>query len=263
MQNVPPEWHDLSLTFGEARLHAEVGLAPWLSADLQWSLRLVHVGFQLEDANHTPIAPPFGEELHHRTETLVGPADPWLSLRSYTRRGPWTFGARLGATVPVGSTVANPFARGRAGEAHQHLQFGTGTVNPFAQLEVRRGVGRFEVGLWALGRATRYRNGHGYQAGDQLLAGLGALSERLRDGWTFAAGALVFHEEPERWDGVVETEGNLGRTDLLLEGSAAWRVARSWTVTFAARVPVWSDVVGAQLDTPALGELTLARSFDL
>ena len=71
-QPVAPQWHALRLFFGELRLGASYGITSWLSTDVMWSLRLVHVQFQLEDLERRPIEQPYGEELHHRTETLVG-----------------------------------------------------------------------------------------------------------------------------------------------------------------------------------------------
>lgn len=261
---VPDEWHDLTLFYGELRLHAEYGITSWLAADLFWSLRVVHIGFRLEDAaTRKPITPPFGADIHHRTETLVGPTDPWLSLRAAKTLGPWAFAFRLGMTLPVGSTVPNPFALGRLGLRHEHVQFGTGTVDPLAGVEVRRRVDRFSVAAWMLAKASLYENGHHYQAGSQLLAGANVSSDLWAPRWWFMLGALVYDEQPERWDGVTETEGNLGRTDLMLDTAVSLRFRGKWTATVSARVPLYSRIVGAQLATPAIVELGLARAFDL
>ena len=50
-----------------------------------------------------------------------------------------------------------------------------------------------------------------------------------------------------RWNGITETEGNLGRTDLMLDTAVSWRFARRWSVTLSARVPLYSRAVGAQV----------------
>lgn len=260
---VPDEWHDLTLFFGELRLHAEYGLLDWLSLDLFWALRIVHVDFQLQDAaTRMPITPPYGPDIHHRTETLVGLSDPWLSLRAARRVGLWSFVFRLGLTFPVGSTVPNPFELGREGLPHEHIQFGTGTVDPLAGVEVRRLAGRFTVAAWLLAKTSLYANTHQYQAGSQLLAGVNLASDLWARKWWFMLGALVYDEQPERWSGVVETEGNLGRTDLMLETAIARSFAKKWTVTLSARIPMYSWTVGAQLNTPAIAELGVARAFD-
>jgi hypothetical protein len=261
---VPDEWHDLKLFFGELRLHAEYGILDWLSVDLLWSLRVVHVGFQLEDAaTRMPITPPFGPDIHHRTETLVGPTDPWLSMRAAKIVGPWAFVFRLGMTLPVGSTVPNPFELGREGLPHEHIQFGTGTVDPIAGADVRRQIGRFTLAAWMLAKASLYQNSHAYRAGSQLLTGLNLSSALWTSRWWFMLGALVYNEQPEHWSGLTETEGNLGRTDLMLDTAVTWRFVGKWTVTLAAKVPLYSHAVGAQLNTPAIGELAFSRPFDL
>jgi hypothetical protein len=261
---VPDEWHDLKLFFGELRLHAEYGITDWLSADLAWSLRVVRIDFRLEDAaTHKPIAPPYGPDLHHRSETLVGVSDPWLSLRAARVIGPWAFVFRAGLTLPVGATVPNPFALGREGLPHEHIQFGSGTVDPLVGAEVRRGIGRFTVAAWFLAKASLYESSSHYRAGSQLLGGLNVSSNLWVPRAWFMLGALAYNEQPEHWDGVTESEGNLGRTDVMLETSLSWRVAGPWTLTLAAKLPVYSQTIGAQLNTPALGELTISRPFDL
>ncbi len=264
MQSVPPEWHDLNLFFSDIQLHAEYGLTRWLAAELEWALRIVHLQFTLEDlATRQPIAAPFGGEIHHRTETLVGPNDPWLSLRAVKQLGPWAMALRLGLTLPIGSTVPNPFALGREGKEHHHIQFGTGTVDPLVGTEIRRLIGRFTLTGWLFDRAPLYENGHGYRAGNQLLGGMAATSNLWLRRWTFSLGLMVFHEEPERWSGIVETEGNLGRTDLLIDTAVGWQFADPWSVSLAVRVPIVTWAVGAQMGTPALGVLSVSRRFDL
>jgi hypothetical protein len=262
--HVPDEWHDLTLSFGELRLHAEYGITSWLSADLFWSLRVVHVGFQLEDpATRMPITPPFGPDIHHRTETIVGLTDPWLSLRAAKHLGHWAFVFRLGLTLPVGSTVPNPFELGREGVPHEHIQLGTGTVDPLVGVELRRGIGRFSLAGWTLGKASLYQGSHGYQSGSQLLGGANLSSDLWLSRWWFMLGALVYNEQPEHWNGVTETEGNLGRTDFMLDTAVSWRFSGRWSIGLAARVPLFSHAVGAQLNTPAIAELSLSRPFDL
>jgi hypothetical protein len=260
---VATQWHALKLFFSDIRLNAEYGITDWLSIDLLWSLRIVDIKFELQDLDRRPIAPPYGEEIHHRTETIAGITDPWLSLRANKRLGAWTFGFRAGATLPIGSTVENPFRLGREGMSHQHIQFGTGTVDPFVEVQVSRTVGRFMLTGWTMGKLPLYENGHGYRAGSTLFGGLRATSNLWTERWTFSLGTFVYHEQPERWSGIVETEGNLGRTDLLLESSITWRFAGAWSLFLLGRIPVYSHITGAQLNNTAVIELGITRPFRL
>ena len=114
-----------------------------------------------------------------------------------------------------------------------------------------------------LAKSSLYQNSYGYQAGSQLLAGVNVSSGLWTKDWWFMLGTLVYNEQPERWSGVTESEGNLGRTDLLLETSISWRFHNQWNATLAAKFPVYSHAVGAQLNTPAIVELGLSRSFEL
>jgi len=159
--------------------------------------------------------------------------------------------------------VPNPFELGRQGLPHEHIQFGTGTVDPLAGVEIHRAVGRFSIGGWMLAKTSLYANGYHYQAGSQLLAGANVASSLWLRGWSFLFGALVYDEAPERWNGVTETEGNLGRVDLMVDTSVQWHFAARWTITVAARIPFFTHAVGAQLATPAIGELAFSRAFDL
>lgn len=264
MREVPPEWHAVTLYFGELRLRATYSFTDWLAVDLLWSLRMVVQRFVLEDlATREPIESPFGEEIHHRNETLVGLTDPWLSLRVGQQDGPWTAMLRLGATLPVGNTVPNPFELARQGKVHEHIQFGTGTVDPFIEVEVRRIVGRFTVSVDLLGKFTLYQNPNGYQAGNQFSAGLRTWSDLWTNHLIFMLGASAINEAAERWNSIYEGEGNLGRTDLVLDTSISARLPRGVILSLGGRIPLYSIAAGEQLTSPAIAELSVTRSFDL
>ena len=262
---VAPEWHDLTLWFGELRLRADYGLTEWLAVDLVWSLRTEVVRFVLRDfATMAPIVPPYGGvDLHHRSETLVGPTDPRLALAATRTLGAWSFRVSAGVTLPLGSTVPNPFELGDEGKVHEHIQFGTGTLDPIAEVGVRRDGERVSVEGWLSAKASLYENGYGYRAGDQLMGGVRAASDLGLGAWRFLLGVIAYREWAERWSGLTESEGNLGRTDLLLETAITWRFTTPWSATLSVRLPLVTWAVGEQLTTSAIGELAIARSFDL
>ena len=42
-----------------------------------------------------------------------------------------------------------------------------------------------------------------------------------------------------------------------------WHFVEKWTLSAGARVPFFTRAVGGQLNTPAIGVLTVSRPFDL
>ena len=63
---------------------------------------------------------------------------PDLLFIGYKIRGLFKTGdvvsTRFGTTIPIGRTEENPWKLGDAGIEHLHIQFGTGTFNPIANL---------------------------------------------------------------------------------------------------------------------------------
>jgi len=197
-------------------------------------------------------------DLHHRNETLTGPGDPWLYGRAATtwRRG-LLVGARLGATIPLGRTVEDPFALGDMGIAHEHSQFGTGTFGAIAGIDLARDLGGVHLDASALTIQTFYENRHGYTAGDRYALSFGAGSALGTAHWRFRATLDSVWETAETWNGVVHTDdGNVGRTDVLAGLSATWLVTDDWHAGIELKVPAYTHIEGGQLD--ALGFLGLS-----
>jgi hypothetical protein len=204
----------------------------------------------------TPFEPDYGN-IHHRDETLFGFGDPWLSARaSFSFAGVAAF-TKLGLSLPLGSTEENPFELGELGLTHQHVQFGTGTVNPVLALGVLHRAGPVELSAFAQALLVLYQNGHGYRAGHRFAVGAGALVD-LTDWLAISLSADLINEQPERWNGEILTDGNLGRSDLLLGGGVVLRVG-GVDVTLSLRVPAWVHIImHAQGEVTYPGLLTLA-----
>ncbi len=263
----PPSVHDQLFYVGEVRPIVEYGLTEYLGVELQLPVRIVRTTIVFRDAAGEPLASSEGGELHHRNETLFGLSDPWLSSRFYWHAGGLTLTGRLGVTVPVGRTEQNPFALGRAGLTHQHIQLGTGTFNPLAAVDAAYTVGRFSFRGYAQAQLTLYDNDKGYRAGSRYGAGVLAEARVVGD-LRLALGADVLDEQPERWDGVIEQDGNVGRTDVLVGGSVGYRFG-DLLVTLGVKVPVYQhfkqvgDHDPGQLTYPAIVSLSAQTSVDL
>jgi hypothetical protein len=208
------------------------------------------------DLARQPYTPP-NPGLHHRNETLAGIADPHLLLH-VGRQGTWSTAGRFGISVPVGRTEANPFELGRQGLRHQHNQFGTGTWDPLLGGSLGRTIGPFDLQINALVRLTLAENRHGYRAGNRYSV-MADATRRLGPVWRAEGGLLLAREEAERWDGRVESEGNLGRTDLFLSLGAARTVSSRDALSVRLQRPLVTEATGEQVEIPAVLSLAWSR----
>ncbi len=236
----PPQLHDQDFQVGEIRPVAEVGITHWLSASLELPLRITRTRIVFRRLDGTAFTPDY-ENIHHRNETLTGLADPWLSGRAAWRLGEWSFAGRAGVTLPLGRTEPDPFALGRDGMPHQHIQYGTGTFNPLLGLELSRRLGIVQLSSYAQAFLSLYENKHDYRAGNRYTVGASAdvgIGRRLRLG----LGTDLLNEQPERWNGMIQQDGNVGRTDLLAGGTVAVSFGRV-TGFLSVKMPVWQKFI--------------------
>src|SRR5262249_35705560 len=145
------------------------------------------------------------------------------------------------------------------GLPHEHLQFGTGTVDPLLGLDVSRVVGAgITLAAFAQGQAPLYADGYGYQAGTRLLGG--GEAQRAFGDVSVRLGAAVAHEFPGGGDGgVPRDDGNRGRSDFCLGAGATMPLGQDWSVSADLRARAWGQVVGAQLDLPLVAEISVGR----
>jgi hypothetical protein len=171
--------------------------------------------------NGTPYLPPYGD-IHHRTETLRGIADgELLLLWAPAAGGPSEWRLGIGATLPLGTTVADPIDLGRRGVKHEHLQFGSGVIAPQFEAAWSR---RFNtVTGTALVQATIpvTTNSHGFRAPRSYRWSLGpsfdtgTISVALK-----AAGQ---YQTIGRWNGEIDEGTGFSNAGLRLQLSVPWR----------------------------------------
>ena len=265
----PPQLHDQNFYLGELRPIIELGLTKTFGVELQIPLRFIRSTIVFRRLTGERFTPDY-ENIHHRHETLIGFSDPWLSGKVAWTWGKTLLAAQVGVTVPLGRTEPNPFALGRAGLPHQHLQYGTGTFNPILGLDVVTTLGRFRLGGYGQVMLALYQNSHGYRAGNRYLGGISIGSEIVQK-LRLALGSDVLNEQPERWDGVVQQDGNVGRTDILVGGTLSYPLG-SVLISLSVKVPVWQQFSQpahlhqespGQLTYPGILNLSIAGTFDL
>lgn len=244
------------------RLFAEYGFTDRFGVEIQLPFKLYETSVVYRRLDGTAFTPDYSN-IHHRNETLLGVGDPWLLGRVSLAMGGFATTARVGVALPLGSTEANPFQLGAMGLAHQHIQFGTGTVDPLAALDVARRLGeRGQVRLGAQAHLGLYENAHGYRAGNRFSASIVA-SLSIGPYFDLGATADLQNEQPERWDGEVKQDGNLGRTDAFV-GVLAWCRVGALTLLLGIKVPVVQHIAhrlgeSGQLSVPAIVTLGIQR----
>lgn len=260
-----PVLYDSRLIVLESRLAAEYALTPWLAVGAALPYRMIDIDVTHRDPDTGMAMPPTPPtSIHARTERLTGVGDPSLTAHVARELGAFQLHVRLGTSLPAGRTEENPILLGGIGQEHQHIQLGTGTFIPFAAAELQRPFGPVAASAWGLAHLSMYEGGNGYRAGHRFSGGLTAGTSALARGFTFGVAAEAHGETAERWQGVTdEDEGNAGRLDVLAGVSAAWRPMRGLAVIADVKVPVYSYVVGSQLDYGVVAGLGVAATFDL
>lgn len=259
----PPQIHDQALNVAELRAVLGYSFTSVFGVELQLPVRMTDVGIVFRDLEGHPIAAEYGN-IHHRNETLYGLGDIWLRGRGSVQLFGLRASALLGLSLPSGRTEEDPFELGRRGLEHQHLQFGTGTVDPVLGVDLSWRSRWVRVSAYAQTHLILYENRHGYQAGHRYSGGL--LAETGITGWLrLAVGVDLVREEPERWQGEVQQDGNLGRTDVLIGAAATLRLERV-ELTVGLKVPAYVGIVMSETEPgevtyPGIVTVALQRDF--
>ena len=190
----------------------DVGLQYLLSD--QWMLQ-ANVPYAVKDQDASiewldPVSPEDEQailrsrDIHHRDETYTGLSDADVFL-GYKFRGLFKTGdnlfARFGTTVPIGRTEENPWKLGDAGIEHLHIQFGTGTFNPVANLQYSLPLfGSGTINASARGTFPFYENSKTYRGPIELSYTAGFMY-RLFNWLSFNGNYLGFYQSAAAWDG--------------------------------------------------------------
>ncbi len=206
--DVPLHRHHVTLNI----FRVDVGLK--YHFNLQWMLEAnIPYEVKAQEATIEEIEPVSDAQLeaiirnrdnHHRNETYTGPTDTdvFLGYRtsSVLMADDFLVG-RIGTTVPFGKTEEDPWKLGDAGLEHLHIQFGTGTFNPVADLHY--GVPIYN-GLRAngsiRGKFPFYENNKTYR-GSRVFTYTAGLSYRLNAWLSFQTGYLGFYQSYAYWAG--------------------------------------------------------------
>jgi hypothetical protein len=190
---------------------------------------------------------------HHRNETYIGLTDADLFLGYHTqgflRENDFVMG-RIGTTIPFGKTEKDPWKLGDAGLEHLHIQFGTGTFNPIADLHyslpLYKGVG---ASASIRGKFPFYENSKTYRGSLELNYTAG-LNYRFNDWISFQAGYLGFYQSYAYWAGERDINTGLRFSMASVGASVAtpYNIPLSVTVMLPLNQETLYDDTNALLD---------------
>jgi hypothetical protein len=247
----------------EFRLHVSYRILERLEVQTSLPIRHTMIEAGFSDANGDPL--PGFVSIHHRTETLFGIGDMGIEL-SYAALMPsadlpLSVTVRLGATLPTGDIEPDPFKAGAMGQQHQHIFFGTGTVNPMFGLDLSYNLGPLRLHSATRAEVPVTQNREGYKAPTTLSSDVFAVIDTPVDGFYPIAGMGVFRQWRAHWGD--QPAKNSGRTDVLLSAGISWESATGLHASILAKVPVAIETEGGQLKIPVLLQATLGGYFNL
>lgn len=248
----PPQQHHTTIWAAELRFLAELGLSKDFAVQAILPLRGVQTSTTYSDLQGNPITLDY-PSIHHHDELVAGPGDLQLLAHLVFRPLGLGVGVRAGLSVPFGVVHQNPEQLGALGRSHEHIQNGTGTLDPVLGLDLAHRLGPVTVAAFAQVQPPLYEGSTGYRAGVRAVGGV-----TVRAGVGRLA-ALLAHEGADRWNGAIPSDdANLGRTDLFV-GPGATLTFGDWSVSADVRVRVYSHAVGASFELPLLVELGVGK----
>lgn len=205
------------------------------------------------------------QSIHHRDETLAGIGDVVLGGRTGlvlpTDVPRWTLALRTGLSLPTGHTEPNPFVLGAHGKPHQHMFFGTGTLDPVIGSDTNVAFDRWALVGWTVAKLPLYENQYGYRGSKVVVGGIGAMTGFGLRRWSFLVQPEVYFETPARWSGVHDI--NSGRTSLIATAGVFVQPAPGWQLHALAKVPYQTWAQGGQLRWPFVALVGFSYTFDV
>lgn len=113
------------------------------------------------------------------------------------------FHAGIGVSLPTGRTEEDPWALGAQGLRHQHIQFGTGTVDPVVRLDYSRLADPVGFLVSTSLQTPAYENSEGYRASPLFDFSIGP-RVRIDDWLVVGASYVASYQGRATWSGLAD-----------------------------------------------------------
>ncbi len=179
------------------------------------------------------------QEIHHRDETYQGISDMDL-LMSYHRDGLMMkndmLTVKFGTTIPVGKTEEDPWKLGEMGMEHLHLQFGTGTFNPIADIRYAFPVySGLSANANVRSKVPFYENSKTYR-GSWEVTYTGGLRYQVTDWFSVQSSYLGLYQSYAHWDGEIDI--NTGLQFSMASFGASFSTPYNVPLTITLMLPI-------------------------
>jgi hypothetical protein len=249
-----PHDHVVDLEWYRSRAYVSCAFAPGWDVTIEFAhdVKDVRADYVLPDGTH--FDNPFGD-VHHRTETLSGLSD----VRILFSRHLGSFHVGAGLSFPFGRIEEDPFELGRLGIRHQHIQFGTGTVDPLLHASYGWTSGPWGISVNASAHVPLYYGPKGYKAATVLDYSAGP-SYVLADWISLSVQYVGVYQSRAYWGNDVDPNSG-----YLLHGIALAVPIRVGTWTIRPMVIRVLDIDvpdGDSFTMDWMFSLTLEKTFD-
>lgn len=238
--DIVPHEHHQGVTMLRYQTSASYGLGRgWqLFAMVPFDAKIMTIEYKTMDGE--TYEPPYGD-IHHRNETLLGLGDGRLETQHYTRLSDsWIVGLGFGVTIPLGRTEEDPYIAAQNSETHQHMQMGSGTVDPVFSANALWSRERWGMTLRTNGSAPLMENSKGYRPFPVIQFG-GGPTYRISPKLMATTELTLKREGQAEWNS--KPDPMTGRTVMTGGAALIYRVSPSWATMFQAQSTLmqWSE----------------------
>jgi len=243
--DIPDHLHKQTLFMSRINPSFSMGVGHDMQVTLNVPIDIKHATIDYVNMDDSPYDPPYGN-IHHRNETLMGPADAAVNVSRFISLAPATFlVAGLGTSIPLGRTEEDPYALALEGLTHQHFQMGNGTFMPRVSLRFFYRSNKLGMNAWSMGNLSLYENSKGLQRGSSVRWGLGPF---LNVNPKFQTLIMLqgTHEGRDSWNGVSAPSSGRHAIDVSIIGIQT--IAPGWLLQFQPTVLLWQKSLSSHTD---------------
>ena len=247
---LPPHTHHQTMHMTRMNGLLAVGLGKniQLKGELPFDYKAMTIEYK--DDSGAPYDPPY-RGIHHRNETLKGIGDARLHVEYYAKaKERWIVGGGVGSTIPTGKTEADPYALAEQSKAHQHIQMGSGTFSPVAQVSALYNGHQWGLMSKLQAKLALSENNKSYTPSSALRLTAGP-TYRATSKWMLIASGDVLHETQAYWGDRADPMS--GRTAIFGSASVVYRFNTTVAVMAQGQLTAAQWSVSDQIVQPFVG----------